>query len=274
VKDADPAGPAWIALRDTTKGGEPTAWQFWTLSEKVGTPEQAKDAAAFLADKPGPKLMPARELPAGNRYTALGQCDMDVEYFIANPTNTPRNTLRYGGFDNSRIPQWQDLLMLQQPGDGYYYLAIFPRPRGEAAPVFTNLAEGKVIKVAGAFGADYAFLSTEETTAEAEGVKFRGTAGSVQQRAAATTLSLGASGEVHWTKFGLASPVGAALSVASDRMTLSFPSANAGGVVTLMAPAGWKVKEKSSGVKTDDKDGKWEIKVPAGAAHVDFVAKK
>ena len=74
------------------------------------------------------KLVPARELPAGSRYTAIGQFNMDVEFFVASPAGTPRHTLRYGGFNNSRVPEYQDLLHLQQPGDGAYYVAIFPRP--------------------------------------------------------------------------------------------------------------------------------------------------
>lgn len=60
---------------------------------------------------------------------------MDVDYFIASPSETPRHTLRYGGIDRShqrRISQYQDLLHLQLPGDGAYYAALFPRPHGEA----------------------------------------------------------------------------------------------------------------------------------------------
>jgi hypothetical protein len=43
LKDFEPAGPAYMVVRDTTQGGQPTAWQFWTLSEKIGAPEQIKD---------------------------------------------------------------------------------------------------------------------------------------------------------------------------------------------------------------------------------------
>ena len=92
LKDTDPAGPTYLVVRDTTHGGQPTAWQFWTLSEKLGTPAQVRDLNAFLADKPGAKLLPARELPAGARYTAIGQFGVDVEYFIASPTGTSRHT--------------------------------------------------------------------------------------------------------------------------------------------------------------------------------------
>lgn len=249
VKDPDPAGPAYLVVRDTTQGGQPTAWQFWTLSEKIGAPDQVKDLNAFLADKPGPQLMPARELPAGDRYTAIGQFDMDVEYFVASPANTPRHTLRYGGNDNSRVPEYQDLLHLQQPGDGAYYVAIFPRPRGEAAPTFTKLADGAILKIAGGFGTDYAFLALMEAAVAADGVSFKGTAGAVQQRPAATILTLGAAGEVACKEFRLAGPGAAALNVMADRLELSLPPDTAGGEFSLSAPGDWKLKDPPKGVK-------------------------
>ena len=84
------------------------------------------------------------------------------------------------------MPDFQDLLHLQLPGDGTYYVAIYPRPREEAAPAFTALDNGKIIKVVSLFGTDYAYLSLADDTATAEGVTFRGTAASVQQRAAGT----------------------------------------------------------------------------------------
>ena len=192
LKDANPAGPAYLVLRDTTRGGEPTAWQFRTLSEKVGTAAQAQDMTAFLADKPGKVILPARELPMSDRYTAAGQFGIDVEYFIAAPADTPRSTLRYGGNTNDSVPEYQDLLLLQLPGDGAYYLALYPHPRAEAVPTFSALDSGKIIKAAGAFGTDYAFLANEETTAAAEGITVRGTAVTVQQRPTGMTLSLGA----------------------------------------------------------------------------------
>ncbi len=206
LKDADAKGPAYLVLRDTTQGGEPTAWQFWTLSEKIGTAAQAQNMAAFLADKPGNAIIPAHELPLSDRYTAAGQCGMDVEYFIASPRETPRQTMRYGGGDNSSIAQFQDLLHLQLPGDGAYYVALYPHPRSEAAPTFTTLDSGNIIKVSGQFGTDFALLAPTATSAAAEGVTFAGTVASVQQRTAGQTLSLGAAGEVHSGNYGLAPP--------------------------------------------------------------------
>lgn len=268
LRDADAAGPAYIVVRDTTRGGQPTAWQFWTLSEKLGTPEQTKDMTSFLADKPGQKLMPARELPAGDRYTAVGQFDMDVEFFLASPAATPRHTLRYGGRDNGGVPQYQDLLHLQLPGDGTYYLVLFPRPRTEAAPTFTKLADGAILKVAGAFGTDYAFLAATESSAAAEGAAFKGTAGAIQTRAAATTLSLAAAGEVKWQDVTLQAPMAAAVEVGADTLTVTTPSDGQGGVLTLTVPGKLTVKDGGKGVSLKADAGMQRLTVPAGAVRV------
>ena len=268
-KDPDPAGPAWLAVRDTTSGKQPTAWQFWTLSEKVGTPDQVRDAATFLADKPGQTNLPARELPMGDRYTALGQFDVDVDYFIASPAATPRHTLRYGGkWAGNQIPEYQDLLHLQQPGDGAYYVAVYPRPRGEAAPTFAKLAGDAILKAAGAAGTDYAFLASAETTAAAEGVSFKGTAGAVQQRPGGTTLSLAAAGEVRFNEFGIAGPAAAALQVTPGALDIHLPADTTGGEFTLTAPAGWKLKSAPAGVKLDAANGAYRLSVPKGIPRV------
>ncbi|MGD0092136.1 MAG: hypothetical protein ABSE73_19655, partial [Planctomycetota bacterium] len=268
LKDTEPAGPAYIVVHDTTSGGQPTAWQFWTLSEKIGAPEQTKDLAAFLADKPGAKLLPARELPAGNRYTAIGQFEMDVEFFVASPAGTPRHTLRYGGPDNSRVPEYEDLLHLQQPGDGAYYVAIFPRPRQEQSPEFTALADGKIIKAAGAFGSDYALLAPDAATATAEDVRMAGTAAAVQVRPTGTTLTLGAAGQVQWKTFGLEAPQAATLLAAGDTLTLSLPADSPGGTLAIIAPAGWSLKEPVNGVTCEAQAGKYALTLAAGVARV------
>jgi len=266
MKDDDPAGPAYLVQRDTTRGGEPTAWQFWTLSEKIGTPAQAQEVN-FLAEKPGKTILPARELPLSDRYTAIGQQGMDVEYYIAAPSNTPRHTLRYGGIW-SGVPEFQDLLHLQLPGDGVYYVALFPHPHTEAAPTFATLDNGKLIKVAGTFGTDYLLLASEETTASADGITFRGTAGSVQQRPNSQTLSLGAAGEVHQAQYGLSAPSAASLRIQPALLTLSRPADAAAGVITLTAPTGWKLATTPAGVKMAVKGTTYQLTLPQGIGSV------
>jgi hypothetical protein len=266
VKDPDPAGPAWLLLRDTTAGGQPTAWQFWTLSEKIGTPDQVRDPAAFLADKAGLTNLPSRELPMSDRYTALGQYGVDVDYFIVSPAATPRHTLRYSGMWGV----YQDLLHLQLPADGAYYVALFPRPRGEATPTFTALAEGRLVKASGAMGTDYAFMATAACGVEAEGVSVKGTAASVQDRGDFVVLSLGAVGEVEYKGYGLSASQAAGLRAAPGGLTLTLSSAaTADTRITLTAPDGFAPDSASASVKLDKpKTTEYVLTLPAGATKV------
>ncbi len=261
VKSANPLGPAYLVLRDTTHGGQPTVWQFWTLSEKIGTPAQAADAN-FLADKPGKAILPSRELPMSDRYTAVGQQGVDVEYFIASPANTPRYTLRYGGRENGGVQEWQDLLHLRQPGDGAYYMVLYPRPQAEAPPAFSTLADGKIIKVDGGAWMDYAFLVEEPIKAEADGVTFNGTSGAVQITDKGATLTLGAAGEVKYKEVALAADGPATLQFAGTSLTLTLPAGHAAMTVTLTAPVGFK----GDGVKADGTQ--YTVTVPAGVTTV------
>lgn len=278
VKDPEPAGAAWLLLRDTTLGGQPTAWQFWTLSEKLGASAQAAEPAAFLADQPGAKSLPARELPPGERYTALGQHGVDVEYLVASPANTPRHTLRYGSalpWPWKDVKEYQDLLHLQLPGDGVYYVAAFPHPRKEAVPALVSLDSGKLVKVSGAFGTDYAFLASAAGAAEAEGVRLNGTAAAVQLREGLTVLTLGAPGEVHYKDFALAIPAGSAsLRITPTELTVALPAAAAGGQLTVTAPDGWAVAHATPGVTLNktEKTG-YVLTFPAGTTAVRLVKK-
>ncbi|MHB9025505.1 MAG: hypothetical protein ACYC7E_15270 [Armatimonadota bacterium] len=227
VKDIGAQGVHYLVLRDTTRGGQPTMWQFWSLSEKIGLPEQAQ-AADFLADKLGNSTFPARELPAGDRYTAIGQCGVDIEYFIASPVGTPRSTLRYGGMAQQSVPEYQDLLHLQSPGDGAYYVVLFPRLSGETPPVFTTLGGGKVIKITGKFGTDYVFLAEEATEVRVDGITFKGTAGSVQMRAGQTILAIGAPGVIRYRDYTLDSPAAATMYIDPDAVHVELAVSSAG----------------------------------------------
>ncbi|MHB9134493.1 MAG: hypothetical protein ACYDBB_25760 [Armatimonadota bacterium] len=270
MKDDEPLGPHYLLLRDTVAGGQPTEWQFWSLSEKIGTPAEMKDAAAVLKDKPGTVIQPARALPQGNRYTAVGQFDVDLEYYIASPTATPRHTLRYGGKRDAL--EYQDLLHLQLPGDGDYFVAIFPRFRTEEAPAFSTLGNGKIIKVTGAFGTDYGLLSTEPVNVSADGITFQGTAAAVQRRATGLVLLLSAAGEVREKEYGLSAQQSASLRVKTDSLTVNLPADHAHGQVTVQAPAGWVLDKSTAGVKlTVTKRTQYQLSVPAGVATVTLV---
>ena len=286
LKDDDPANTAYLLIRDSVKGGQPTMWQMWTLSEKIGTPEEAKDLTAFLADKPGYSIRPSRELK-GDRFTAVGQMGVDVEYFIASPSDTPRHTLRWGTdmidwANKLGQPEYQDLLHLQLPGDGTYYVAFFPRKRGTPAPTFSTLGDGTVIKVSGDFGTDFGFLSALETAGAGEDVSFRGTAASVQDRKSGLVLTLGAKGEVRYQARGLAADFPVSLRVRDKELTVELPHGIQppafqlmqpfpGGVVTVTTPGNWALAKPLPGVRLTRSAGGYILAVPSGLSTVPLV---
>ena len=286
LKDDDPAQAAYLLIRDSIKGGQPTMWQMWTVSETVDTPQKVKDVAAVSANKPGHTILPARELK-GDRLTAIGQLGVDVEYYIASPSDTPRHTLRWGTkmlnwISKLAEPEYQDLLHLQMPGDGSYFVAFFPRKRATPAPTFSTLGDGLIIKVNGDFGTDYGFLSALEATASGEGATFRGTAASVQDRKSELVLALGATGEVHYNKYGLAADFPVALRVGEQKLTVEFsegiqPPAFEllqpfpGGKVTVSAPGKWVLAEPRPGVALTPATTGFGLEVPGGSQSVTVV---
>jgi len=267
LKDDSPQGPHYLLLLDSTSGGQPTEWQFWSLSEKIGTPDQMKNPSKVESGKTDAKIAPARELPSGNRYTAIGQFGIDLEYFVASPASTPRYTLRYGG-SRIGVPDFQDVLNLQLPGDGAYYVAIFPRGRSEAAPTFATLGGGRIIKASGAFGTDFGYLAKDTGEAAAEGASFRGTAGAVQDRKDGLSLSLGAEGEVRYKEYGLTAKSPAGLRVSSAALTLQMPPGQAAGTVLVMAPLQWTLQSNAPGLSMTHKARIYILAVPAGLATV------
>ncbi|MHB9134072.1 MAG: hypothetical protein ACYDBB_23630 [Armatimonadota bacterium] len=272
VKDDQPGSLTYLVLRDTVAGNQPTQWHFWTLSEKIGTPAQTADRAAFLADKPGNKTAPLRELQ-GNRFSALGQFGSDLEYYIAGPADTPRYTLRYGyttgayGVGNS-FGEYMDLLHLQLPGDGSYFVAMFPHGQAEKAPEFTTLGNGTVIRLTGAFGTDYCFLTRDKATAKAGDAAFTGTAGTVQDRTTGLTLVLSAPGTVEYREFGLSSANPATLRIAPYALTLTLAENAPAADITLKAPGKWALGDGQTGVKLVKKGTAYVVTIPAGVRTV------
>jgi len=260
----------------------------WTVSETLDTPAKVTDVAAVLAKKTRYKILPAREL-TGDRFTAIGQLGVDVEYYVASPSDTPRHTLRWGMhiFDGSNKlvePEYQDLLHLQMPGDGVYYVAFFPRKRNTPVPTFSTLGDGTIIKASGDFGTDYGFLSAMDATGSGEGATFRGTAASVQDRKGGLVLTLGATGDVRYKQYRLAADFPAALRVQERKLTVELPAGIQppafqlmkpfpGGTVTVSAPGQWALSKPLPGVTLTPSAGGFVLKVPAGTTKVTVVSR-
>ena len=252
IKGATAADPSYFLFRDTTRDSnqwhmgagqptEPTTWSLWTLSQKIGTSDDAENVEAFLGDAPGNKLMPARTLP-GDRFTSVGRFDVDVEYFVALPQGTPRSTVRWGyetKYDTREWSEYQDMLHLQLASDGVYFVAFYPRRRNEPAPTFASVGDRRIIKTQGDFGTDYGFLSAEKADAMAANVRFIGTAGSVQDRTDGLVLSLGATGEVRYKGYQVASDSAVSVTIADNTITIvTSPDRKEEQVLTLKTPAG------------------------------------
>jgi len=273
VNDDDADGISYIILRDTVGGNQPTQWHFWTLSEKIGTPAETADRAKFLADAPGQKVAGPRAL-GGDRFTALGQFGMDLEYYVASPAGTPRHTLRYGlkpsAADVPAFFEYQDLLQLTLPGDGSYYVAMFPRKPDEKVPTFATSPDGRVITIRSDWGTDYAFLSESPATAKVADVSFQGTAASIQNRGSGLVLALGAPGTVTAKSLALTAPFGASLRVESAVLTIDMPADHPAGEIVVAVPGAWKLREGRGVTLSKDPAGSYRLGIPAGKTTVEL----
>jgi hypothetical protein len=207
-----------------------------------------------------------------DRYTALGQFDVDMEYFIASPADSPRHTMRWGVRLNNGhngilegLGEYQDLLHLRLPGDGVYYVAFYPRMRGTAAPAFTTLGNGTVIKVAGDFGTDYGFLAADPSTVTADGITFSGTSASAQARAGETLLALGTDGLVRADALGIQSAAAVSVRFSRTQIVLDLPADHPVQSVDLRTPG---TLSAPKGVKCVRTDTGWRLTVPAGMVRV------
>jgi hypothetical protein len=198
---------------------------------------------------------------------------MDVEYFVASPATSPRHTLRYGGtWAGNRVPEYQDLLHLQLPGDGVSHVVIYPRLNGEKQPSFSKLAGGKIVKVSGALGTDYVFLKTDEAKASEAGVTFEGTSGAVQVRGNESRLSLSAAGMVGYAGISLRGSSAASLKCAPKELALELPNSD-GGKFTVVSPGLLKVRDKQQGVKLEigRLEGSVHLTVPRNVTNVTLI---
>lgn len=264
VKGAKASDASYFIFRDSVKGGQPTVWSMWTLSEKLGTSQEARDVKSFLADAPGAKMTGACKLE-GDRFTAAGQFDVEAEYYVALPEDTPRQTVRWG----FREDEYQDLLHLQRTNDGDYYVAFFPRRRDEPAPTFASLDAKKIIKVSGEFGTDYCFVSPRFSTAVGEDARFSGMACSVQDRPEGLVLALGARGEVSYKGHQLVADDAATMMIGGGKVVLAASrNRTVDVVVTFSLPVGQALV--SSGTVRPEKtgDGSYRIVIPEGVWEV------
>lgn len=167
---------------------------------------------------------------------------------------------------------YRDLLQLRLDGEGDYFVVMFPRFRDQAAPKFTTLSEGTVIKLQYQTGTDYCFLPRGKTNATAERAWFRGVAGSVQDRPGGLVLATGAEGEVGHGDWALKATHAASLSVRPDRLTIQLsPDRQQDAQVTVTAKGEWKLAAAQQDVKLNALKQGVQLKLPAGVVQVVLV---
>lgn len=188
VKALDPGDPAYVVLRDSVISDIPTMWLFWTLTRGLcesGTPPPHDDAV----------IRQSRPL-AGDHFFGRGQCGVDLEYFIASPQDSPRNTLRWGKTHDTPPPQFtefQDLLHLQLDGSGTYYVVLFPRLPENGAPRFEMLSR-EVIRISGKWGDDVVFIGDDNVQAVHDGITLNSSSGVIRRTSREHTICLPSGG--------------------------------------------------------------------------------
>ncbi|MCF7855394.1 MAG: hypothetical protein K9N51_11400 [Candidatus Pacebacteria bacterium] len=272
VKSKTADEPGYLVFRDTIGANQPTMWQFWTLSQKIGTPEDVSDLETFLADAPGYTVQPPRKLQ-GDRFTAVGQFGLDVEYYIAAPSDTERYTLRYGchtprtALHNRHVDEYQDLLQIRRADAGHYFVVLYPRPRNADAPSFETLGDGHIVKVSTDTRSDWNFLAATATEVAADDVTFKGTVGCIQKGENDTALTLGAPGAVGYDTMTLeADHAASVLKTADAVVTVRLPAdRRKGGEVTLFLEGAWQVATPTEDVAVTPVDGGYKLVFSAGA---------
>jgi hypothetical protein len=202
VKDADPLGPNYFVLRDSTTGTGTADWWLWVNSR---------------TNVSGQALPPAVQIN-GDVVSAVGEHDVDLDVWFA-PANPARlkglevtnlTVATVSGLLNGSWTSWTDGkttqqgLHLVQPRGESLVTVLYPRLRDEAPAKFESLADGKVVKVSGPWGEDYAFLSLAPFEFQDGPVAFKGVAGVIRRRGDRVALTLTAAGEIGYGKARLA----------------------------------------------------------------------
>ena len=231
VKDPDPLGPNYFVMRDTI--AQPAAnWWLWLytgrsleLSNDVlhVTGIHDVDLDIWLAPKLAAHLKSAKlKISATKKDKRVAFADSlgdvgqaqegatveSLNAMAENPSTVkadpPGNwietrTVTSECFDMSSLrqePLTQEGLTLPVTKDEPVFCVLYPRLRGEKAPAFAALAEGRGVKVTHTAGTDYVFLSTTPFEFHEGDISFKGRSGVIRVRGTTVDLTLGEGGDI------------------------------------------------------------------------------
>jgi hypothetical protein len=179
VKNDDPLAANYFVVSDTFKTAAPATWRLWFTANKItpGTPSTLVE----------------------------GKEDVDTDLFFATPstlnlkteekTRTAVSGVRLDGSQGA-TPTTQLGLIADAPTDGMMTYVLYPRLKTEKPPVFTSLADGKVVRVQSEGDTDYIFQSATPFEWHEGTISFSGKSGAVRFRGKTLMLCLGEAGRV------------------------------------------------------------------------------
>jgi hypothetical protein len=179
VKSSEPAGSGYFVIRDSLPGGADGIWRLWLTARSV--------------------------TPDGSLVHVDGIDDVDLDIFFARPDkpNLKTESKTQVAPGNSATGEFQNAVSITQTaivaparaGDSIV-VVLQPRLKTEKRPIFTALADGKVVKVQSNAGTDYVLLGSSPFDFQEGELNFHGTAGAAQHCGKKYVLSLGEPGRV------------------------------------------------------------------------------
>jgi len=172
LKDADPQGPNYFVLADSFGGAptRPTELSLWFLASSV-----TGQAPLYHFD---------------------GQCNVDMDVFVAVPNGATPETGQYGHpmvpwtrpvkSDPKYFPggktdnEVQQFIRFKQPVGQGYLVALYPRLKSIDPPAVFSAPAEHVIRAVTPLSTDYAFLNSTAFDFKDARVSFHGTAGAVR----------------------------------------------------------------------------------------------
>lgn len=278
---------AALYVRDTVSGDRPTMWQMWMVSNGISPLGPSSPAARGQTRRPSVSTPSGPTALEGNRFLATGQFDIDTLVFVAEPVNTPCSTLRWGRTYNyspiAGVREEMDLLHLQRPDDGAYFVAFHPHRRGERMARFESLADGAVIRADHGRRIDYILLADKPIDATADGIRFKSKAALVRWETDGPTVAFSERGGIQLPRlFGkdplpepaeVATTGAVSLVMRKERITVALPNAHRGTAVRFACGGTWKLEAAIEGVALIDEGKGWiRLHVPAGVSAVVLTA--
>jgi hypothetical protein len=230
VKDADPLGPNYFLVRDSTSGDGDANWRLWLntddhplvegqmvcvrgrddvdmelwfdepssrLLKRIRKPIEEKTPASAEVSLSAPKPKDDEEKDDPMRE-ALTQEEQEKRPLVAETAEvTVPCVIGPGGrFWGKADGTTQRGIHLTVPKGQPVVALLYPRLHAEQKPKVSPFADGRALKIESPSGVDYVFLGLEPFEAAIDSIRFKGRAGAVQVRDKTVTLSLPVAGEV------------------------------------------------------------------------------